>query len=77
MNDIPEYSGNIKSGYIEEVKIPKKQCHNSLKVIIENYLDNKIISIDKEMDKDKELLYTSFLSVHEYYDKYKNNKRII
>ena len=63
----PEYTNG---GIIEQVKLPKKKCYKSLKERLENFYDDVPIDpIDLSKFGRNELLYISFLALHEYYAK--------
>ena len=61
---------SFRGGYFEKVKIPKMQYHDTFKRIFGNYSDKKIISIDSNKVGNNKLLYISFQSIHDYFDKH-------
>ena len=63
----------VKIIYIEQVKLPIKKNYKSFKdIITNNYNKDKIKSIISDKYGRNELLYFSFLSIFEYYDKNKS-----
>ena len=68
--DFSKYPEYTNGGIIEQVKVPKKKCYKSLKERFENFFDETSIDpIDLSKFGRNELLYISFLSLHEYYAK--------
>ena len=68
--DFSKYPEYTSGGIIEQVKLPKKKCYKSLKERLENFFDETPIDpIDLSKFGRNELLYISFLSLHEYYAK--------
>ena len=68
--DFTKYPEYTNGGIIEQVKVPKKKCYKSLKERFENFFDETSIDpIDLSKFGRNELLYISFLSLHEYYAK--------
>ena len=69
--DLTKYPEHTTGGIIEQVKVPKKKNYKSLKERFEKLYDNTPIDpIDLSKFGRNELLYISFLSLHEYYTKY-------
>ena len=63
----PEYNSG---GIVEQVKIPRKMYHKSLKERFKNFFDNKPIEpIDSSKIGRNELLFIIFSAIHEYYSK--------
>ena len=68
--DLSKYPEHTTGGIIEQVKVPKKKNYKSLKERFEKFYDNTPIDpIDLSKFGRNELLYISFLSLHEYYSK--------
>ena len=71
--DLSKYPEYTNGGIIEQVKVPKKKSYKSLKERFENFFDDTPIDpIDLSKFGRNELLYISFLSLHEYYSKNKS-----
>ena len=68
--DFSKYPEYTYGGFVEEVKIPKKINHKSLKERLEIFFDEQPID---PMDSSKlgrnELLFISFLAIHEFFSK--------
>ena len=68
--DFSKYPEYTTGGIIEQLKLPKKKCYKSLKERLENFFDDTPIDpIDLSKFGRNELLYISFLSLHEFYAK--------
>ena len=68
--DLSKYPEHTTGGIIEQVKVPKKKYYKSLKERFEKFYDNTPIDpIDLSKFGRNELLYISFLSLHEFYTK--------
>ena len=68
--DLSKYPDYESGGFFEGVKIPIKKSYKSFKEILENNYDKeKFKSIISDKFGQKELLYISFLSIFDYYDK--------
>lgn len=70
--DFSKYPEYTNGGIIEQVKIPKKKNYKSLKERLENFYDDVPIDpIDLAKFGRNELLFITFLSIHDYYLKNK------
>ena len=71
--DFTKYPEYIDGGYVEQVKVPKKHNYKSLKERFETFFDDKPIDpIDFSKFGRNELLFISFLAIHEYFSKNKS-----
>ena len=68
--DFSKYPEYTDGGIIEQVKVPKKRNYKSLKERFENFFDDQPIDpIDFSKFGRNELLFISFLAIHEFYSK--------
>ena len=71
--DFSKYPEYTDGGIVEQVKVPKKRNYKSLKERFENFFDETPIDpIDFSKFGRNELLFISFLSIHEYFSKNKS-----
>ena len=70
-DDFSKYPEYTSGGIVKKVKIPKKMCHKTLRDIFDNFYDETPIEpIDSSKLGRNELLFITFLTLHEYYSKY-------
>ena len=80
-DDFSKYPEYTSGGIVNQVKIPKKMCHKTLRDIFDKFNDEKPIeAIDSSKLGRNELLFITFFTLHEYYSKYNslpklNNKK--
>ena len=71
--DFSKYPEYTNGGIIEQVKIPKKKNYKSLKERLENFYDDVPIDpIDLAKFGRNELLFITFLAIHDFYIKNKS-----
>ena len=69
-DDFSKYPEYTSGGIVNQVKIPKKMCHKTLRDIFDKFNDEKPIeAIDSSKLGRNELLFITFFTLHEYYSK--------